>query len=58
MSKSRHGTVKGVFGGKSVKQIRDMIDENDYDVELLREKKRLKLESQIKKQTLSKSDKY
>jgi len=57
MSKSRHVTVKGVFGSKSVKQIRDMIDENDYDVELLREKKRLKIESQIKKQTLSKSDK-
>ena len=49
MSKSRHVTVKGVFGGKSVKQIKEMIAENDLDVELLREKKRLKLESQFKK---------
>ena len=49
MSKSRHVTVKGVFGGKSVKQIRNMIDENDLDVELLREKKKLKLKTQLKK---------
>lgn len=45
MSKSRHVTVKGVFGDKSVKQIKQMIEENDLDVELLREKKQLKLKS-------------
>ena len=45
-----------MFGGKSVKQIRDMINENDLDVELLREKKRLKMESQLKKKKQSNRD--
>ena len=49
MSKSRHVTLMGVFRGKSKKQINSMIKENDLDVELLREKKRLKIESQSKK---------
>jgi len=42
MSKSRHVAVKGVFGDKSVKQIQEMIEQDDLDVELLREKKQLK----------------
>lgn len=33
MSRSRHEIVKGVFKGKSKKEIKEMISENDLDVE-------------------------
>jgi len=49
MSRSRHETVKGVFGGKSKKEIKDMISENDPDVEGLRKKIRYKIESREKR---------
>ena len=46
MSRSRHQTVKGVFGGKPASEINAMIDGGDADVEGLLEKKSFKREEQ------------
>lgn len=46
MSRSRHQTVKGVFGGKPANEIDAMIDGGDEDVEALLEKKAFKREEQ------------
>lgn len=48
MSRSRHETVKSTFGGKSKKEIKDMISENDLDVDGLRKKIRYKIEARAK----------
>jgi hypothetical protein len=44
MSRSKHQTVAGVFGGKSAGEIDAMIREHDEDVEALAAKKQLKKE--------------
>jgi hypothetical protein len=44
MSRSKHQTVAGVFGGKSASEIDAMIRENDVDVEALAAKNRMKKE--------------
>ncbi|MGH6998416.1 MAG: hypothetical protein ACREEO_09475 [Phenylobacterium sp.] len=46
MSRSRHQTVKGVFGGKPASEINAMIDGGDADVQALREKKGFKRDEQ------------
>lgn len=38
MSRSIHKTIKGVFGGKSAREMEKMIQENDSDVEDLGKK--------------------
>ena len=42
MSRSKHQTVKGVFGGKTVDEVDAMVDGGDDDVRELVLKKRLK----------------
>lgn len=49
MSRSRHQTIKGVFGGKSESEVNAMIEGRDEDVEALAEKKRFKLEEQSRR---------
>lgn len=49
MSRSIHKTVKGVFGGKSVKEMNTMIEENDPDVEDLGKKYAYKKEEKSKR---------
>ena len=46
MSRSRHLTIKGVFGGKPASEVDAMIDGGDEGVEALAEKKLFKLEEQ------------
>lgn len=55
MSRSRHQTVKGVFGGKPASEIEAMIDGGDEDVEALFEKNAFKREEQ-ERRALSKRD--
>ncbi len=49
MSRSIHKTVKGVFGGKSAREIDLMIEENDIDVEDLCKKYSYKISQQNKR---------
>jgi hypothetical protein len=51
MSRSRHQTVKSVFGSKPASEINAMIGNNDQDVEALREKKRFKNEERARRST-------
>jgi hypothetical protein len=46
VSRSRHKTIRGVFGGKPATEIDAMIEGGDEDVEGLVEKKRFKREEQ------------
>jgi hypothetical protein len=51
VSRSRHQTVKSVFGGKPASEINAMIANNDQDVQALREKKRFKNEERARRST-------
>lgn len=53
MSRSRHETVKGVFGGKSKKEIKQMISDSNPDVQELRRKIRYKIETRYNRQNNS-----
>ena len=45
MSRSIHKTIKGVFGGKSVREVNEMISRNDHEIEELGKKYRYKSEA-------------
>lgn len=47
MSRSIHKTVKCLFGGKSAREIDEMIAEDDPDVVELRRKRRYKDQEQV-----------
>lgn len=49
MSRSKHVTIKSVFGGKPKSEIMKMISENDPDVEALRAKKMAKIQAIAKR---------
>ncbi len=46
MSRSIHRTVKGVYGGKSIREINDMVEGNAYEIDELCHKKFYKNEKQ------------
>lgn len=52
MSRSVHKTIKGVFGGKSVSTIDEMIRENDPDVEEIGKKYSYKNKERTKRKLL------
>lgn len=56
MSRSIHKTIKGLFGGKSKSAIKEMIEENDPDVEELGKKYSYKNTERAKRKLNKQSD--